>query len=630
MFGGLLENGTPTNELWAFKVHKKVVQLLEPDSPLEARSSHTGITVKRKNPNGETEDYMVIFGGLCKKKKAMNSICIYNPLTNIWLIDKDLNNSPKPRYCHSATFLDPTMYIYGGITEKGEYLSDMHSFGVDNFQWQEIKIPLPKKAYHEMITHDKDLFIFGGNDSEKYSTSTIVLTRDQVVDKLSIVKEIQDGSHKWLMTNLPNGFEDPVLLNRFLIERINDHFVMIFSDNYTDKNTASAIFHITPPKAYEMKDLNCEFGNDPFVDSISSNPIQQELAPMPRPSARVKKAQNFSTNSTIDSEFQERVMKLQNSELFHLPAHNPNLGKVRMAPTYSPVVPSQNKNDDDTAQNLVSKKSHHLTGGTLPNISDQSKSTQKDNETKKKLAGLALPKDQMIDEPPCRLQIAKSSDLSNFQHYCRNQSKTTGFNPNNKVEPSIQPNNHNESVHQILNQMSIESIKLKPISSSTSTLKQAQSFGPSQLKLNPVYDENQFALLIGIDLSLITPNSYQETVISRKLKMLYTLISQNNDTQKQLDDSLNCQLSGDQTGSLKYFAKVISIKDKSVHLINLNRDSTVDMIKNECGKVCGYAPTKISFRLNNSNVKEVTASLLSQILEDITLQVTCHATLIVE
>ena len=99
------------------------------DIPNYGRHGHTACEFKKN---------IVIFGGekkfnsAIKIRECLNDTRIFNPETNDWKFLKSLGKIIEPRRNHSAAVNDRLLYVYGGISNHGNYLRDSWSLNLSN------------------------------------------------------------------------------------------------------------------------------------------------------------------------------------------------------------------------------------------------------------------------------------------------------------------------------------------------------------------------------------------------------------------------------------------------------------------------------------------------------------------
>ena len=128
VFGGFVDGGERTNDLWTYSFAQNTWTLLKPKGLLpKARASHSAVI------RGNT---MIIFGGCDLDNEKLNDLWIYDLLSNTWQeIQTDPVNSPLPRSGHSASMAGERMMVFGGIFEVTKELNDLMAFDFTKRQW---------------------------------------------------------------------------------------------------------------------------------------------------------------------------------------------------------------------------------------------------------------------------------------------------------------------------------------------------------------------------------------------------------------------------------------------------------------------------------------------------------------
>jgi len=77
---------------------------------------------------------LIIFGGehefnpTLNFRECLNDVRMFTPENNEWKYLKSQSNPIDPRRYHSAAIHGRNMYVYGGISNEGEYLKDVWTF----------------------------------------------------------------------------------------------------------------------------------------------------------------------------------------------------------------------------------------------------------------------------------------------------------------------------------------------------------------------------------------------------------------------------------------------------------------------------------------------------------------------
>ena len=117
-------------------------------------------------------DRIYMYGGTLQNGSHSNQLWMFDTTSETWSL-KAQNSiiQPKPLASHTLTLVDDRwMYLFGGRTDLGEYVSDMHRVAIeDDTQW-ELVIPLGgKPANRRLVGHttvyhkeSRSLLVFGG------------------------------------------------------------------------------------------------------------------------------------------------------------------------------------------------------------------------------------------------------------------------------------------------------------------------------------------------------------------------------------------------------------------------------------------------------------------------------------
>lgn len=111
-------------------------------------------------------NYMVVFGGQVNDSYFLNDVAIYDMVEDKWLETSIQGNAPGPRAYHTAVVdrYRHVMYVYGGMDENGDALSDMFMFNLETRIWTEVKVDnAVSRMYHSAIMTQQGLMVvFGG------------------------------------------------------------------------------------------------------------------------------------------------------------------------------------------------------------------------------------------------------------------------------------------------------------------------------------------------------------------------------------------------------------------------------------------------------------------------------------
>ncbi len=141
LFGGLNSNMKNSN-LWKFYPNQLKWEKIKPLNSIDPRLGHTGNIY---------ENRYIIFGGRYYNSNDYASLDIYNTETNNWFSPLEKPFFPLRRN-HISCMIGSHMFIHGGISDKGEYLSDSYILNLNPIRWSSLTFSKytisPKLAYH--------------------------------------------------------------------------------------------------------------------------------------------------------------------------------------------------------------------------------------------------------------------------------------------------------------------------------------------------------------------------------------------------------------------------------------------------------------------------------------------------
>lgn len=135
--------------------------------------SHTIVLYEKS----ETEGSIFAFGGYYKGN-YINSITEYNiELGTCTKVDiaKDLP-VPLGRIGQSMAIVGDKIYVQGGESGDGQYLSDLWMYSIPKKTWKEIIVEseIPKaRSGHTLIPYKNALYIFGGKTGNIHETNEL-------------------------------------------------------------------------------------------------------------------------------------------------------------------------------------------------------------------------------------------------------------------------------------------------------------------------------------------------------------------------------------------------------------------------------------------------------------------------
>lgn len=207
LFGGY-SGSHQTNDLWIHTPFTSNLQLdLSNNSNNAMSTSWKRIDIQQSNVATPSKrhchacsiykNHMILFGGDSGGNEILNDLwqldlrsgkyhwtkIEYNP------VQISSHNIPKPRYGHTATVIQDTLWIFGGFTRKssktgGMYFNDLWAYHFPSGTWRKIVTPKEekpsKRCYHSAVVfNDIYILVFGGlsmghnlNDTWIFDTRT--------------------------------------------------------------------------------------------------------------------------------------------------------------------------------------------------------------------------------------------------------------------------------------------------------------------------------------------------------------------------------------------------------------------------------------------------------------------------
>ena len=112
-------------------------------------------------------DKLVVFGGK-RSTSSYSNTAIFDTksLESGCIIHNQTNNSPQPRYGHTAVVYNDSMIVYGGKSDK-KVFSDLYVLNLKTFEWSCPQLSgekLPPRAFHQSIVNDDVMISIGGDD----------------------------------------------------------------------------------------------------------------------------------------------------------------------------------------------------------------------------------------------------------------------------------------------------------------------------------------------------------------------------------------------------------------------------------------------------------------------------------
>lgn len=124
------------------------------------------------------DQWIFLFGGVLHDSNSSNELWMYDVELSRWqMIATSSVVQPPTRSGHSMTAVDDRwLYVVGGRTSDGEFVSDIYILNVDNMaeaQWQRVHSRGGREAHHRLVGHSavfhadsRSLLVFGGFSPE--------------------------------------------------------------------------------------------------------------------------------------------------------------------------------------------------------------------------------------------------------------------------------------------------------------------------------------------------------------------------------------------------------------------------------------------------------------------------------
>ncbi|OHT01618.1 hypothetical protein TRFO_07534 [Tritrichomonas foetus] len=158
--------GEPIGSIYMFSKNNPNFVDVGADNTPEPRYGHSAVMYKGK---------LFVFGGISHKKKTLNDLCVYDPLLGRWAGNNPLNDSPPPRAFHSSFVYNDKMYIYGGCdSKKKTFLNDVYALDLIDLKWSRVEIQLPPRAFHRTVMVGSMMVTIGGSNKRRIVPTTIV------------------------------------------------------------------------------------------------------------------------------------------------------------------------------------------------------------------------------------------------------------------------------------------------------------------------------------------------------------------------------------------------------------------------------------------------------------------------
>ena len=149
---------------------------------------------RREHAIAQDGDSFYIFGGILANGTHSNDLWHYNPSINLWSLKANTSTiKPKGVASHTLTVVnDQWLYLFGGRTEDGHFLSDMYRIKLSDLaEWERVEARGGKTEDRRLVGHScvfhaesQSLLIFGGflPDNARFPKRTNTLHAYHVIE----------------------------------------------------------------------------------------------------------------------------------------------------------------------------------------------------------------------------------------------------------------------------------------------------------------------------------------------------------------------------------------------------------------------------------------------------------------
>eukprot|EP01130_Rhizamoeba_saxonica_P013053 TRINITY_DN5536_c3_g1_i2.p1 TRINITY_DN5536_c3_g1~~TRINITY_DN5536_c3_g1_i2.p1 ORF type:complete len:456 (-),score=109.47 TRINITY_DN5536_c3_g1_i2:227-1594(-) len=135
----------------------------------------------------------------------LNTLHSINLRTRCWEFIVTNGKIPEKRSHHTATLIGNRLIVFGGISEQGQRLNDLHVLDLDTLTWDQPVIrgvePRPRLGHSSAVLNDNVLVIFGGYG---------INTETNLQEKFNDIVLLQFDTMEWVHPN-PHGNIPPPL-----------------------------------------------------------------------------------------------------------------------------------------------------------------------------------------------------------------------------------------------------------------------------------------------------------------------------------------------------------------------------------------------------------------------------------
>lgn len=304
IFGGELDDGVYSNELWTFNCLNYSWQELNVNHLTLGLKLHTMNLVMKKDENGIDNPTLYVFGGQDYNNSLISSkIFIYDINKNSWSIDQHFYGKELSLrvYGHSSIFYEAlrSLFIFGGFhstysLKPGNVTNRILLYHVDNHIWsiledfENSEQPPPPLGYHTAVSSGRYMIIFGGItfDDEKntcpmsskiyyYNLRCNVWVKKDALFGAQIENKWEPKyrfSHSAIIKDkqtmiIANGFDQFQILDDVIAYRLPESIVYL--DNSTHNEVyGSRCWHYST-KDNCIKDPSCSYCNGKEIPCVA-------------------------------------------------------------------------------------------------------------------------------------------------------------------------------------------------------------------------------------------------------------------------------------------------------------------------------------------------------------------------
>ena len=229
LYGGSINNNKLLNDVWIIDLTSKKPNwiCLEFQNSLipSPRLYHTSIICNY----GAAKGMMIIFGGRDSNKKPLNDIYGLRRHRNgswTWTKAEINNNLLIARYNHSVVIYDNLMIIIGGKGNNTNIFTlpiqvfDINTSQIFNF-------PNLEMIRHSSVIFEKNIYLYGGFDDDKYKTKPIqcisMISIKELFKNCPLIKIIE-GNNQIINNNLIKKENENIKINEKYINKSDEEF----------------------------------------------------------------------------------------------------------------------------------------------------------------------------------------------------------------------------------------------------------------------------------------------------------------------------------------------------------------------------------------------------------------------